>query len=369
MTVDFGLGLLGYHGCWEDAAFAERHGFASAGVADSPLLGGEPFAVLARIAAATSSVRLGTFLVVPGGRSAAVTAQGIATVNRMAPGRTFLGLGTGNTARAVFGLPPVSSATMREYAERCRALLDGREATHPEGQQPRPVRFRQRRGDYIDLEHRVPVFLGADGPRALAVAGAVGDGWVVTLKYADVMRDAADVFARSRRELAAAAAAAGRAFDGTPNMLSNTLCVLRPRERPTSPRALERVGPYAMLPFHAYADHPEAGDSMPPAIKARLPVYRREVLDRFGVPADRLHQEAHRGHLSHLLPGEAAVLTDEVVRMTTFTGPADEIAEVICELAVAGMTNLSLWAPPHQTRELVLEVEEQVAPLVERASV
>ena len=36
--MDFGVGLMGYHGCWDDAAFAEDHGFSSAGFVDSPLL-------------------------------------------------------------------------------------------------------------------------------------------------------------------------------------------------------------------------------------------------------------------------------------------------------------------------------------------
>ena len=34
---------MGYHGCWDDVAFAEEHGFATAGFVDSPLLAGDPF--------------------------------------------------------------------------------------------------------------------------------------------------------------------------------------------------------------------------------------------------------------------------------------------------------------------------------------
>lgn len=145
--------------------------------------------------------------------------------------------------------------------------------------------------------------------------------------------------------------------------------VLETGERPTDPRILDRAGPWAMLPFHAYAGNPDAADTMLPAIRARLGVYRAEVLDRFGVPPDRIYQEAHRGHASHLLPGEAAVLTDEIIRMTTFTGTAHEIADTIGQLAQAGMTNLTLHPPPRHTRELVLEVEREMMPLIERASV
>ncbi len=58
--MQFGLGLMGYHGCWDDAAFAEAHGFASAGFVDSPLLGGETFACMALAASATTTLRLGS---------------------------------------------------------------------------------------------------------------------------------------------------------------------------------------------------------------------------------------------------------------------------------------------------------------------
>ena len=35
-NLELGLGVMGYHGCWDDVAFAEGHGFATAGFVDSP---------------------------------------------------------------------------------------------------------------------------------------------------------------------------------------------------------------------------------------------------------------------------------------------------------------------------------------------
>ena len=60
--MDFGLGLLGYHGCWDDAAFAEEHGFSTAGFVDSPLIGGDPYVCLGLAAARTERIRLGRSL-------------------------------------------------------------------------------------------------------------------------------------------------------------------------------------------------------------------------------------------------------------------------------------------------------------------
>src|ERR1700690_4186602 len=190
--MDFGLVLMGYHGCWDDVAFAERQGFATAGFVDSPLLAGDPFVCMALAAQATERMRVGTMLAIPHLRRAPTTAAAIATVNRIAPGRTFLGLGSGFTGRAVFGMPRLPAAQLREHALECRTLLDGGEAHHRWGRYERPVAFRQAPGRYIDIEHRIPLYIAADGPKALAVAGEAADGLIVSLMYADVMADSWD---------------------------------------------------------------------------------------------------------------------------------------------------------------------------------
>lgn len=362
--LELGLGVMGYHGCWDDVAFAERRGFATAGFVDSPLLGGDPFACMALAAAATERIRLGTFLAVPSNRGAATTAGGVATINRLAPGRAFLALGTGYTSRNTFGLPALPAAALRDYALACRGLLDGGVIEHVEGERTRPIGFGQLERDYLDLSGPIPVYVAGDGPKALRAAGEAGDGWVTTLQYADVMGNAAEVFAASLAAVRDAAHSAGRELADPYTMWSNTICVLAPGERPTSPRVLERVGAYAMMPFHSWADDPRIAAHLPPAVADRLELYEHEVLARFsGGPAER-HRFTHRGHLSHLQPGEERVLTDEIVRMTTLTGSAEEIAERLRALRDAGLRNLSVWAPPPLTREVVVEVAERIVPLL-----
>jgi 5,10-methylenetetrahydromethanopterin reductase len=119
------------------------------------------------------------------------------------------------------------------------------------------------------------------------------------------------------------------------------------------------------MAFHAYADHPEIRPYLPPHLQERLDVYEREVLARFDVPRDRRHQETHRGHLSHLLEGEDKVLTDEIMRGAVLVGTAQEIADVLNGLQAAGLRNVSFWAPPHLTREVVLDIENKIMPLVD----
>ena len=113
--MDVGLALMSYHGSWDDAAYAEEMGFASVGFVDSPLIAGDPFVAMALTAERTSAIRMGTMLAIPSNRDATTCATAVATVNRLAPGRAFLGFGAGNTGRAMLGLKQIPVNRLAEY--------------------------------------------------------------------------------------------------------------------------------------------------------------------------------------------------------------------------------------------------------------
>ncbi|MDP7547804.1 MAG: LLM class flavin-dependent oxidoreductase, partial [Alphaproteobacteria bacterium] len=104
---------------------AENLGYDFCWVTDSQMIRSNPWAVLALIAQATRTIRIGTGVAVPGLRLAPVAANGIATINRLAPGRTFMGIGTGNTAMRTMGQRPTTVKAFGEYIRTVRALLDG----------------------------------------------------------------------------------------------------------------------------------------------------------------------------------------------------------------------------------------------------
>ncbi|MFF4253959.1 LLM class flavin-dependent oxidoreductase [Streptomyces sp. NPDC001663] len=362
--MDVGLVLMSYHGSWDDAALAEQSGFSSVGFVDSPLIAGDPFVAMALTAERTSTIRMGTMLAIPSNRIAPACATALATVNRLAPGRVFLGVGTGNTGRAILGLKALPVSRLQEYVAACRDLLDGGEALQMEGGTARPIRMGHAPEDrYVDYGG-IPVYVAADGPRARRVAYEQGDGWIMSLQGCHAMVNAPEVLGASLAAVRAAAAETGENADDFYTMCSVGLCVLDEGESPMSPRVLERVGPVAMLPFHAYADNPAIGEHFPAPIRDRLEIYERKVLARLDVPRDRLYQESHRGHLSHLLPGEEEVLTEEIIRMTTLTGTAREIADILRALEAAGLRNIALNPPPHLAREAIREYAEKIAPLL-----
>ncbi len=371
--MDIGLVLMSHSGSWDDAAYAEENGFATAGFVDSPLIAGDPFVAMALTAERTSTLKVGAMLAVPSNRNAAALVTAIATINRLAPGRTFLGIGTGFTGRAVFGLRPISSGRLSracaDSVEQCSTAGEAsssREALTSDTY----IRLRHTFDDRYILRDGIPIYIAADGPRALEVAGRVGDGWITSLQFSNWMVNAPEVMRSSLRAVRSAAAEAHREPADFYTMCSAGFCVLtmmgmRP-VHPSTPSAPEYVGAYAMMPFHAYADNPAIADYLPRSVRERLELYDR-VLAALPVSPDRRYQDVHRGHLSHLLPGEAEVLTDEIVRMTTLAGTADEIAAMIQELEAAGLRNLTLNPPPHLVRSVVRDYAEKIAPLLSKA--
>ena len=99
---------------------AEDLGATHFGVGEGPLLFSDPYQYMALAARDTSTIKLGTWVTNPLTRIAPVTANSVATLNALAPGRTFLGIGTANNALRSMGNRP---ATMKE--------LDSRADRHP----------------------------------------------------------------------------------------------------------------------------------------------------------------------------------------------------------------------------------------------
>jgi 5,10-methylenetetrahydromethanopterin reductase len=183
-------------GVASEAGEAERLGFHRIGVWDSPALFREPWVTLAAVAGATQRIRIGTWVTNPVTRDPLVTASAAATLDDMAPGRTYLGIGTGDTGVSHAGRRAGSLARLERYVSAVRGLLDDGQAT-VDGQTSRLSWARR----------RIPVIVAAHGPRALRAAGRFADGVIVGLGVTP------DVIARSLDLLDAGAREAGRRVD------------------------------------------------------------------------------------------------------------------------------------------------------------
>ena len=122
IAMKFGVMVATKIDDWQLLQYAESLGYDSGWVPDSQMIWSDCYAVLALAAQHTSRIRLGTGVAIPGTRIAPVTAHSIASINRIAPGRVFLGIGTGHTAMRVMGFNPMKPRDFREYLRVVRGL-------------------------------------------------------------------------------------------------------------------------------------------------------------------------------------------------------------------------------------------------------
>ncbi|MEX1104203.1 MAG: LLM class flavin-dependent oxidoreductase, partial [Dehalococcoidia bacterium] len=158
---------------------AEDLGYDSAWVADSQMIWSDCYAVLALASQRTSRIKLGTGVAIAGTRIAPVTAASIATINQLAPGRTFLGLGTGHTAMRIMGQDSMPQREFQSYARTVRDLLDGKNTSYTYGGEARDIQFIHQGQGYYQLEPRVPMHIAAVGPVGQRFAGRIADGLVI----------------------------------------------------------------------------------------------------------------------------------------------------------------------------------------------
>jgi len=160
----------------ELAKRAEEAGFSHVWTFDSHLLWEEPFVIYSQILAQTQRVIVGPMVTNPGTRDWTVTASLFATLNEMYGNRTICGIGRGDSALRTLGYPPTTIAELRDCITVIRDLAHGRTASY----RGRPVNF-----PWV-VDGALEVWVAAYGPKALALAGEVGDGYILQLADPDI---------------------------------------------------------------------------------------------------------------------------------------------------------------------------------------
>ncbi len=321
------------HGDWargkasgETLALAQR---ADEGGIDSLWLSEDPdgwdaFAVLGAISQHTRRLQLGTGVVNPYHRNPNQIAASLATLDRLAPGRAFLGLGRGQPEWYEHALgmeigSPVERlrdtiSLLRQWESSGTASIDGE--FHVDGWTR-----------VIQPANRVPIYLAAVGPKALELAGQVADGVFFNyLATPDFMQGAV---ARVR----AAAIAAGRDpanfhFVANPGVriTENIEPVLRSRKR--------FVASVLALPgMEVLLKNPEL--DVPSIMRqVRSAMKTGEILARGGGFSDF----AKEGDMAAAL----AAIPDALVERGSAVGTIDVVRKRLGEFAAAGVTDVVL---------------------------
>lgn len=307
------------------ATLAEEVGLDSVTVSDHyqpwRLSGGHApnaLAWLAYVAARTERVVLGTSVLTPTFRyNPAVVAQEFATLACLAPGRVFLGVGSGEALNEI-AVGSVSEwpdfkerfARLRESVTLMRALWTEESVTFA--------------GDYYSTsearifdrpEHPVPVFIAAGGPMVARYAGRHGDGFICT--------------SGKGRELYAEqlipAVAEGRAKAGRAQEPIERMIEIKISWDPDAERALENTRFWAPLSLSAEQKH-----------SIHSPAEMERVADQ--LPIDQVAQ-----------------------RWIVASDPAEAVAQVKFYTDL-GFDHLVLHGPGHDQERFLRTLAEQVLP-------
>ncbi|WP_271219417.1 LLM class flavin-dependent oxidoreductase [Streptosporangium carneum] len=150
---------------------ADDLGYDLIGVGDTPARAYELYVSLTVAAHESRNAVLAPMVTTPFLRHPAATATAVSTLHELTGGRVMLALGNGGSTRRVVGRSPVGTPKeLHDYVTDVRAILGGGSA----------------RVDGYDTEplarvHPMPIYLAADYPRSLRLAGEIADGVVTTV--------------------------------------------------------------------------------------------------------------------------------------------------------------------------------------------
>ncbi|MDH6140138.1 putative F420-dependent oxidoreductase [Kitasatospora sp. GP30] len=294
---------------------AEAAGFSHGWTFDSAVLWQEPFVIYSQILAQTERLTVGPMVTNPSTRSWEVTASTFATLNDMFGNRTVCGIGRGDSAMRVAGRQPATLARLSEAMRVIKGLAEGRSV--------------ELDGTELQLpwvrDGRLPVWMAAYGPKALALAGHQADGYILQL---------ADPFLTEYmiKAVRRAAAEAGR------DPSSVTICVAAPAyvTADDSPAALAHareqcrwfggmVGNHVADLVRHYGEHSElVPEALTDYIKGR-----------------QGYDYAHHGRAGN---PDTAFVPDEIVDRFCLLGPVEAQLARLARLRELGVDQFAVYA-------------------------
>jgi 5,10-methylenetetrahydromethanopterin reductase len=289
---------------------AESLGYRRAWLYDSPALYPDVWMILTRCAERTSRIGLGPGVLVPSLRHPMVNAAAIAELVDQAPDRVAVAVGSGFTGRFSLGKRPMPWRQVAEYVRCLKTLLAG-ETAEWDGAR---IRMMHPSGYGAKRPISVPILIGADGPKGLAVAAELGDG----------------VFSAAVPQPDAVNAADWRA-------LLSFGSVLDEGEELTSARVVDALAPAAVVMYHAVYERGGAAavDGLPggPGWRAAVEAY----------PENERHLAIHEGHLVKANPRDQPYVADLIPMASAgaLTGTAEKVAARVRDLAAAGVTEVA----------------------------
>lgn len=310
---------------------SEAAGFTMLALGDSQSLFREVYTSLAVAAMSTSTLRLATGVSNVLTRHPAVIASSAATLSDISGGRFILGLGTGDSAVYNLGLKAVTRAQFTDAIALLRRLLRGESATH-EGHD---IHTRW-------AAHRVPIYMTAEGPKALRLAGSIADGVIVGSGLLP------EVAAGSLALIEQGAADAGRSMDDI-----DVWFFAKSNLDDTDEAAVQGIKmALAASGNHAFRFHRE-GKWIPPEIVGQI----EQLVDRY-----RTTEHEQVGDTSNSRLSDELGLTDYLASRFAVAGTSTSVIARLHELEAVGVHKLLLASINPDPLDFVRRWTTDVAP-------
>jgi probable F420-dependent oxidoreductase len=314
MTLSFGVTVLPdppYQRLIGLIQLAEQQGFEYGWTYDSHVLWQESTPTLALAAAATERIRLGHMVTNPGTREPTVLASAYATLHDISDGRMAMAIGRGDSARRYINQQPVPVRRFEEALRMIKPFMNGDKVEWNDTE----LELTWVRPDLPPIE----MYVAGYGPRALAVAGRVGDGVVIQLADPDIIQWIMDTARQAAEE-------AGR-----------------------DPAALKCI---VSAPSHISADLADARDQVR-WFPAMVSNHVRDLIARYGADGsvipraltDYVPAETHYDYDEHSRVGakHGAFVSDEICDRFCVLGTPDQAVEKLRELESIGVDQFNIY--------------------------
>jgi probable F420-dependent oxidoreductase len=307
----------------------EDNGFEIGWTYDSHVLWQESFVQLTMAIQATSRLKFGHLVTNPGTREPTVLASLYATMHDISDGRMVMGIGRGDSARRYIGQQPVRVAEFERRLEMIKPFMNGQEVSWND----KELQLKWVRPELPEI----PMWVAGYGPKALAVAGRVGDGVIIQLADPEIIQW---IMGTAR----AAAAAAGR----DPSALKCIVC------------APSHVGPL------------EDGREQTRWFPAMVSNHVKDLIERYGtdgsiVPkalTDYVEARKFYDYDEHSRVGakHGEFVTDEICDRFSVLGDIEQITTKLRELESIGVDHYSIYLMTHGQEETLDAYGKHVIP-------
>ena len=332
MALSFGVTVLPdppYQRLVELMVLAESHGFEYGWTYDSHVLWQDSFPLLTLAAKATSTMKFGHQVTNPGTRDPTVVASLYATLHDISDGRMVMGIGRGDSAVRYIGKPPVKVAEFERALAMIREFMNGRAVNWND----KELQLKWVRPELPEI----PMWVAGYGPKALAVAGRVGDGVIIQLADPQIIQWIMDT-ARKAAEEAGRDPSTLKCIVSAPSHISDDIADARDQVRwfPAM------VGNHVMDLVEPYGFDSEIPEALTEYVKAR----------KFYDYNDHSRVGAKHGDF----------VTDEICDRFCVLGTPEQATAKLRELESIGVDQFNIYLMTHGQEETLTAYGEEIIP-------